>query len=185
MKNSFITPLIGIAGPAVLTVMAWVLPALALVALALPARAQDLPAATSPTGVWRTQDHGGVIAVTPCGDALCAHIAGVVLDHPDDPMPLDFRGVSQCGLGLINDAREVSPGLWRGHILDPRNGGLYGVELRLDRRGQLLLRGFLGLPLLGRTETWTRYVGPVPADCRLSLAPATVARDQPRVDRSG
>ena len=121
----------------------------------------------SPFGLWRTQDGGGVIAIARCGAALCAHIAGIVLDHPDDPTPLDNRGASQCGLALIDDATETEPGLWTGHIRDPRNGMVFGVELRPRPDGTLALRGYLGIALLGRTETWTRYPGDVPADCRL------------------
>jgi uncharacterized protein (DUF2147 family) len=145
---------------------------LALALLAHPVSAQRAAAnppasGSSPVGVWLTQDHGGIIAIAGCEDRLCARIVGVVLDHPNDTMPVDYRGLSQCGLTLISDARQVKPGLWKGHILDPRNGGVFGVDLTLDPSGRLLLRGFLGVPLLGRTETWTRYTGVVPADCRL------------------
>jgi len=129
--------------------------------------AEDLRNAPSPAGLWLTQDHGGVIAISTCGDALCARIAGVFLDRPDDPMPLDYRGMSQCGLSLISDARQVRPGLWKGHILDPRNGATFGAELWLHDAEHLALRGFLGFALLGRTEAWTRYAGNVPRDCRL------------------
>ena len=119
------------------------------------------------TGFWLTADHDGIIKVFSCGDSLCAEIAGVILDHATDPTPVDHRGVSQCHLELITDAREVRPDLWKGHIIDPRNGNIYGVELHLDPRGNLALRGFLGIPLLGHTQTWTRYAGPVPDDCRM------------------
>jgi uncharacterized protein (DUF2147 family) len=119
------------------------------------------------TGFWFTQDHGGVIAISSCGDMLCARIAGVVLDHPGDPTPLDYRGVSQCALPVITDARQIRPNLWKGHITDPRSGDVYGVELHLDTHGNLALRGFLGFTLLGHTQTWTRYPGTPPADCRL------------------
>ena len=124
-------------------------------------------------GLWRTQDKGGVIAVTKCGDRVCAHIAGVVLDNAADPMPVDSRGVSQCGLQLINDATETKPNLWTGHILDPRNGSVFGVELWLQPDGKLALRGYIGVTLLGRTESWTRYAGVVPPDCRLTSTKET------------
>jgi uncharacterized protein (DUF2147 family) len=124
----------------------------------------------SPTliGLWLTQGGDGIIAITECGNGLCGHIAGLFLDHPEDPMPVNNRGVSQCGLPLITDARQIWPNLWKGHITDPRNGIVYGVELHLDPRGNLALRGFLGIPLLGQTETWTPYVGTLPADCRIT-----------------
>ena len=124
-------------------------------------------ATPAPAGVWLTQDHDGVVRVFPCGANLCAEIAGVILDHPNDPTPRDYRGVSQCHLPLITDAAQVGANLWKGHITDPRNGSIYGVELHLDPRNNLALRGFLGIPLLGHTQTWTRYSSPLPPDCRL------------------
>lgn len=142
------------------------------------APASGAPANITPTGLWLTQDRGGVIAITPCGSGLCARIVGIVLDHPTDATPVDYRGVSQCGLRLISEARQIRPGLWKGHILDPRNGSIYDAELKLDSRGRLVLRGFLGIPLLGRTETWTRYTGRVPPDCRMQAGRGGEAVDQ-------
>ncbi len=156
---------------------------LALAGFVLPntARAQTNPL----DGLWLTQDHGGVIQVASCGDRLCARIAGVVLDNPSDSVPVDYQGTSQCGLPLISDARQIQPGLWRGHILDPRNGKVYGVELHLDDQGHLRLRGFLGVPLFGQTETWTRFDGAVPDDCRMVPGGSDMARGQPNSRHSG
>lgn len=136
-------------------------------------------AAPNVNGLWLTQDHDGIIKVTSCGAVLCAEIAGLILDHPNDPPPVDYRGVSQCHLPLIADARLIQPNLWKGHITDPRNGGVYGVELHLDPHGNLALRGFLGIPLLGHTQIWTRYTGKVPGDCRMHAALALPGRGGP------
>ena len=136
---------------------------LILSAAAAPARAQ-YPV----IGYWQTANNGGVIQVKLCGELLCARLAGVVLDHPNDPMPADWRGISQCGLTLIPGARRVTVDMWRGKITDPRNGHVYGVELHVDNRGFLELRGFLGLALLGRTDYWHRYSPVPPEDCRLA-----------------
>jgi uncharacterized protein (DUF2147 family) len=138
---------------------------LALVFLFVTIRAAT--AAPNLTGLWLTTDRDGIIKISNCGGDLCAEIAGLILDHPNDATPVDYRGVSQCHLPLITDARPIQPNLWKGHIADPRNGGVYGVELHVDPRGNLALRGFLGISLLGRTQTWTRYAGQVPGDCRM------------------
>lgn len=154
---------------------------LAFVLLLLSVRSSF--AAPDLTGFWLTQGHDGVVAVTNCGGAICARIAGVFLDRPNDPMPLDYRGVSQCHLPLINDARQIRPNLWKGHIIDPRNGHVFGVELHLDPHGNLALRGFLGLPLLGSTEIWTRYLATPPADCRIPPSATTTQRPGPLPNR--
>jgi uncharacterized protein (DUF2147 family) len=140
---------------------------------------QTVTAATDLTGYWLTQDRDGIINVTNCGDSLCAEIAGLILDQPNDPTPVDYRGTSQCHLPLITDARLIQLNLWKGHITDPRNGGVYGVELHLDPHGNLALRGFLGIPLLGHTQIWTRYTGEVPSDCRMHAALALPGRGGP------
>jgi uncharacterized protein (DUF2147 family) len=129
----------------------------------------------SPIGYWQTKDGGGVVEVNRCGEALCAHLAGIVLDHPGDAMPTDWRGVSECGLTLINGARQAGLNLWRGKITDPRNGHVYGVDLHVDNRGRLAVRGFLGVALLGRTDYWTRYRAVPAADCRMTAAEATAS----------
>lgn len=149
------------------------------VAGAGPARAQP-----SPIGYWQTRDGGGVVEVTRCGNMLCAHLAGIVLDHPEDAMPTDWRGVSQCGLELIHGARQVTANLWRGNITDPRNGHVYGVELYIDNHGRLAVRGFLGVALLGRTDHWTRYHAVPSSNCRMTPEEATAAGRMPGPDGS-
>jgi uncharacterized protein (DUF2147 family) len=44
-----------------------------------------------------------------------------------------------------------------GDILDPETGFVYRCKLALNSDGdRLLVRGYLGISLLGRTQTWTR-----------------------------
>jgi uncharacterized protein (DUF2147 family) len=44
-----------------------------------------------------------------------------------------------------------------GDILDPDDGSVYRCKIHLDRGGnQLLVRGFIGIPLLGRSQIWHR-----------------------------
>jgi uncharacterized protein (DUF2147 family) len=155
---------------------------LILAVLLLPAL--PVQATSTLTGLWLTQDHDGVIRVFDCGNGLCAEIAAVILDHPNDPTPVDYRGVSQCHLPLITDAKPIRANLWKGHITDPRNGSVHGVELRLDPHHNLALRGFLGVPLLGQTQIWTRYPGEVPADCRLSATTTRSAALPPGHERA-
>ncbi len=136
-------------------------------------------AAPNIVGLWLTQDRDGIIKISNCGGALCAQIAGLILDHPNDPTPGNYRGISQCHLPLITDARLIEANLWKGHIIDPRTGRVYGVELHLDPTGNLALRGFLGIPLLGQTQTWTRYAGTVPDDCRMNAGSLGARKARP------
>lgn len=120
-----------------------------------------------PLGNWSTANGHGVIAIVQCGDALCGRIVGIDR-RPGDPMPTDVNGRSQCGLTIITNGRPEAGGSWHGEITDPRDGGIYQAKLWLDEAGNLRLRGFIGIPLLGSTQIWHPFNGKLTADCGLA-----------------
>ncbi len=128
-------------------------------------------ASSTPAGRWLTANHQAVIQIAPCGTDLCGQIVGIALAHPGDKMPYDWRGRPQCGLTIIETA-PVADGdggtVWQGFVLDPRNGTVYHAKLKLDTNRELLLHGYVGLPVFGQTQTWTHYSGQTLADCRLA-----------------
>jgi uncharacterized protein (DUF2147 family) len=55
--------------------------------------------------------------------------------------------------GLKRDGKEFTGG----EILDPNNGKIYRCKMKLSEDGKkLLVRGFIGISLIGRTQTWLR-----------------------------
>ena len=54
--------------------------------------------------------------------------------------------------GLTKDGNEYSSG----KILDPVTGKTYKCFLALEGSDQLKVRGFIGISLFGRTQTWHR-----------------------------
>ena len=63
------------------------------------------------------------------------------------------------GMTIIEGVRAGSSAdLWDGGtILDPNNGKVYKVRMTLKDGGRTLdVRGYVGMPLLGRTQTWQR-----------------------------
>ena len=121
----------------------------------------------TPVGRWLTQDKEAVIAIEPCGDALCGRIVGVTLDHPDDPLPLDNEGHSQCGLTIIRGGVPDGEQVWAIRITDPRDGKVYRARMWLDEQHRLHVRGYIGIPLLGRTDIWTPFRAAIGGNCRL------------------
>lgn len=121
----------------------------------------------TPVGVWMTQGNDAVIAIAPCDSGLCGRIVGVTLDHPDDPVPTDRNGRSQCGLTIIHDAVRDGEASWAAQIIDPRDGSAYRARMQLDEQRRLRVRGYIGIALFGRTQVWTPFNGPLPNDCRL------------------
>ena len=81
-------------------------------------------------------------------DARCTACPG---DRKDQPLQ---------GLTLIRGlkAHAEEAGVWEGGtILDPESGTEYRLKVRLTAQGQQLeVRGYVGVPLLGRTQVWLR-----------------------------
>jgi uncharacterized protein (DUF2147 family) len=136
--------------------------AIAVIMSSATAWARDLP-----LGNWSTANRHGVVAIYECGAALCGRIVGIDR-KPGDPMPTDVQGRPQCGLTIITNEKPAADGVWLGEVTDPRDGGTYQARLWLDHAGNLRLRGFIGIPLLGATQTWRPFTGHLTADCGLA-----------------
>jgi uncharacterized protein (DUF2147 family) len=136
---------------------------LLLVALGQPpARA----ASTSPVGVWQTIDDKtgqpkalvriylkdgklfGRIEQTykPGGEKRrCVPCTG---DRKDQPI---------VGLVVVRDLEPDGDEYTGGDILDPESGKVYRCKMHLQDGGtRLVVRGYIGFSLLGRSQTWNR-----------------------------
>jgi len=61
------------------------------------------------------------------------------------------------GVELLTNFTKKSGGTYEGgQIYDPKSGKTYSCKMSLKGEDKLDIRGFLGLSILGRTETWTR-----------------------------
>ena len=119
----------------------------------------------SPVGRWLTQDGGGIVGIHPCGDVLCGSVDGIITFQPNGAPPVDYRGQSRCHLTIISDLEEDDPGVWAGHITNPDDGKTYTIQVTIDPTDHLRMRGYFGIPLLGRTTVWSRYRGKLSPDC--------------------
>lgn len=67
------------------------------------------------------------------------------------------KGQKVVGMRIMNGLRRDGLNYEGGHILDPDNGKVYRVKATLSPDGkQLEVRGFIGISLLGRSQTWQR-----------------------------
>lgn len=130
---------------------------LSIFAIALFATAQGQT--TGILGNW-TNPGGSTIHIYRCGPAICAKLIAISKDAPgrvdaENPNPA-LRGRSLCGLVIGNDFESVSPSRAQGgKLYDPKSGKTYTGSM--TREGdKLKLRGYVGIPLFGRTETWSR-----------------------------
>jgi uncharacterized protein (DUF2147 family) len=139
----------------------------AILAILLASAAASAEPTGSPLGDWATANGHGVIAIAQCGNTLCGRIVGIDR-KATEPMPTDVEGRSQCGLTIITNEESQPDGTWLGEITDPRDGGVYQAKLWLDAQGNLRLRGFIGIPALGSTQTWHRFTGHLTGACGLA-----------------
>jgi uncharacterized protein (DUF2147 family) len=106
-------------------------------------------------GLWMTAQSDAVIEFKPCGDAPGALCGRIVWDK-DAGTPADTCGVQIARLDRYdNDA-------WRdGWAYDPRDKKKYKSVIRV-KSGDLYIRAFVGVEVLGQTEQLKR-VAAVPA----------------------
>src|SRR5215467_10990469 len=140
-----------------------------MVAGALALAAMSAMAQNTPAGLWKTIDDDGkteksLVRITDAGgvvtgkvekifdpekaNAKCEKCEGALKDQPVVGMTI-ITGVKQ-------DPEETN--LWNGgEIVDPNNGKSYKVRLKPVEGGKKLeVRGYIGTPFLGRTQTWVR-----------------------------
>lgn len=116
-------------------------------------------------GVWLTEEGDARIEIAACGDRVCGHIAWLEEALDDDgEEKLDIHNPDESlrsrpivGLPLLIGFKPDGPGQWKdGRIYSPRNGKLYKCTMRLDGPDILRVRGYIGIPLFGQTEVWSR-----------------------------
>jgi uncharacterized protein (DUF2147 family) len=119
-------------------------------------------------GRWLTEDGGGVIEIYSCSGGLCGRIVGMREPlNPDGSIARDHAGTPKCGLTLLRDSRQDEPGRWSGHITNPEDGTTWNCTLRVGEDGRLRLRGYVAVPLLGQTQTWSPFRGRLGPDCSM------------------
>lgn len=83
--------------------------------------------------------------------------AGVAKHDRENP-DIARRNDPLIGLAMLKGFHFSGDGLWKGGtIYDPKNGKTYSCKLTLTKPDVLDVRGFIGISLIGRTDTWRRY----------------------------
>jgi uncharacterized protein (DUF2147 family) len=83
----------------------------------------------------------------------------------------DQKDAPMIGLTIVKGMKRYGDKYVGGTILDPRDGTVYHAQMELSADGRrLAVRGYLGLPLLGQTQIWTR----LPDD---AIAPDDIPED--------
>jgi uncharacterized protein (DUF2147 family) len=103
--------------------------------------------------IWKTDDHvlmGKVIKIFPKdGSADQAKVCNECKG--------DLHNQPIVGMVILSGLKAKERQWGNGKILDPENGKSYSCAMHTTDNGKKLdVRGFIGLPLLGRSQTWER-----------------------------
>jgi uncharacterized protein (DUF2147 family) len=61
------------------------------------------------------------------------------------------------GLTIIKGMKKNGNEYEGGKVLDPKNGKSYQCKISLDGKDKLIVRGYIGISLFGRSQTWVRF----------------------------
>lgn len=138
----------------------------ALIITAAPAIAF---AQATPVGVWKTIDdktktERSQLRITETGGVLSGKVekllaADAKQDAVCDKCTDDRKDKPMIGLEVLRGVKKAEEAnTWDGGtILDAVEGKIYKVRLQpIDGGKKLEVRGFVGMPMLGRTQTWVR-----------------------------
>ncbi len=114
-------------------------------------------------GTWLTGDGDGLVRITRLEAGLSGIIAGSLKDDPERP-DVDSENPDErlrdrplTGLQIFKSFKYNGKNRWKGGtIYDPNIGKTYRCVITQIDRDTLKVRGYVGVPLFGRTEYWRR-----------------------------
>lgn len=137
------------------------------------------PALQAAVGQWQVIDDEG----KPGGHVETYLVAGrlfgkVTQSRPQRPpnepctkCPGELKDRPVLGMVIIRDFHPEGDRWVGGTVLDPENGKVYKGKLWSIGEDKLRLRGYVGITLLGRSETWVRLRPSTPTAGTLGTPP--------------
>jgi uncharacterized protein (DUF2147 family) len=119
----------------------------------------------SPVGLWKniddeTKKPKALIRITEQAGVLVGRIEKILTDKVDalcDKCTDDRKDKPVQGMTILSGLKKDGDEWTGGEILDPNNGKVYKAKAKLvDGGTKLDVRGFLGVAVFGRTQTWLR-----------------------------
>lgn len=119
--------------------------------------------ANEPLGVWVNPKNTVAVRIFQCKDRFCGRIIWLKKPlnkagqpkrdryNPDEAQ----RNHPLCGLKILRGFKPAGDNRWdSGTIYNPSDGAVYHSVMRLKPNDTLEIRGYVGLPLFGKSITW-------------------------------
>lgn len=122
----------------------------------------------SPVGLWKSIDDAtgkpkALIRISENNGELSGKIEKLFRAPEEDQNPVcqkcegELKDKPVIGMTILSGLKKDGDEYNGGQIIDPANGKVYKSKLSVVDDGQKLnVRGYVGMPMLGRTQTWLR-----------------------------
>ncbi len=122
-------------------------------------------AQSTPVGLWKTVDDQtgqpkSLVRITEKDGVLSGRVEKILTDKTDakcDKCTDERKDQPVQGMTILTGMKADGEQWSGGKILDPNEGKVYSSRLKLLDGGKKLdVRGFIGVSLFGRSQTWIR-----------------------------
>jgi uncharacterized protein (DUF2147 family) len=111
-------------------------------------------------GTWLVENGKAVVEIKQCGSDVC----GQLIWLRDDANQYDYknpnfsdRNKPLCNIRLLWGFKDLGNGRYEdGQIYKADDGDIYNANMNLVEQNKLHLRGYVGIPILGKSQYWTR-----------------------------